>query len=277
MAVRSNAIVRALLALGLSAGTASTVLAQGPAAAPGVTPATPAAAAPASSVQGAAAPTESPRVLLVAQRETTVVAQIVGQVSRLGGELGSPIAQGAPLVMFDCGELDAKLRMSQAELSSAREQLDAKQRLKELNAAGDVEVQLAQAAVDKAAGQLQLSRAQLRQCVLPAPFAGRIVKLHVKQYQSVNVGQPLVDLVSGGPLKVKLNAPSRWLAWLKPGHKFEVKVDETGKSYPATVSAINGRVDAVSQSVELEGRIGGTFPELLAGMSGNATFAPPTR
>ena len=268
MPVRADRLARALLALGLTAGTA------GPAAAQGASPSSaPSAAVPATGHT----PSETPRVLLVAQRETTVVAQIVGQVSQLGGELGSAVAQGAPLVSFDCSELEARLRMSQAELDSAREQFEAKQRLKALAAAGDVEVLLARAAVDKADGQLQLSRAQLRQCVLPAPFAGRIVKLHVKQYQSVNVGQPLVDLVSGGPLKVKLNAPSRWLAWLRPGHRFEFRVDETGRTYPATVSAINGRVDAVSQSVELEGRIGGSFPELLAGMSGNATFAPPTR
>jgi membrane fusion protein (multidrug efflux system) len=218
---------------------------------------------------------ESPRVLRVPHRETTVAAQTVGQVSQLGGELGSPVVQNAPLVVFDCDELKAKMRMSQAELRSAQQQLEAKQSLQKLDAAGDVEVKLARAVVDKADAQLQLSRAQQRQCVLSAPFAGRIVKLHVKQYQSVNVGQPLVDLVSGGPLKIKLNAPSRWLAWLKPGYRFEVRVDETDKVYPATVSAINGRVDAVSQSVEIEGHIGGTFPELLAGMSGTARFISP--
>jgi multidrug efflux pump subunit AcrA (membrane-fusion protein) len=49
-----------------------------------------------------------------------------------------------------------------------------------------------------------------------------------------------------------------------------VAIDETGRSYPATISAINARVDAASQSVEVEGIVRGTFPELLAGMSGNA-------
>ncbi len=236
------------------------------------------APAPAATASAPAAPTPAevqPRVLLIPQRETTVVAQIVGQVSRLGGDIGASVGQGSTLVMFDCGELEAKLKMSEAELHSARENHQAKVRLQGLNAAGEVEVSMAAAAAEKARAQLDLSRAQLRQCVIPAPFAGRIVKLHVRQYQAVNVGQPLVDLVSGGSLKVKLNAPSKWLAWLKPGTRFEVTIDETGKSYPAVVSAINGRVDAVSQSVELEGRVSGAYAELLAGMSGNARFAHP--
>ena len=33
----------------------------------------------------------------------------------------------------------------------------------------------------------------------------------------------------GGRLKLRLNAPSRWLSRLKPGHALEVSVDETGK------------------------------------------------
>jgi RND family efflux transporter MFP subunit len=231
-------------------------------------------AAPAGAPAGAPAQADrSPiRVLLIPMQETTVVSQIVGQINRLGGDIGASFAKGATLVAFDCGELQAKLKMSEAELTSASEQHESKIRLQGLNAAGEVEVAMAAAAVEKARAQIDLSRAQLRQCVIPAPFAGRIVKLHVRQYQGVNVGQPLMDVVSGGPLKVKLNAPSKWLTWLRPGARFEVAIDETGRTYPATVSAVNGRVDAVSQSVEIEGRVNGAFVELLAGMSGNARF-----
>lgn len=248
-----------------------------PVARPAAGAATPTGAAPAGTGQSGAMSADNAaqngiRVLLIPQQETTVVSQIVGQVNRLAGDIGASVRQGEPLVTFDCRELQARMKMSEAELESAKEQHQAKLRLQGLNAAGEVEVSLAAAAVDKSRAQLELSKAQLRQCVIPAPFAGRIVKLNVRQFQSVNVGQPLVDLVSGGPLKVKLNAPSKWLRWLKPGESFQVSIDETGKTYPATVSAINGRVDAVSQSVELEGRINGTFPELLAGMSGNAAF-----
>lgn len=233
-------------------------------------------AAAASPTPAIVAPVEPAiRVLLIPQRETTVVAQIVGQINRLGGDLGSAVAQGAPLVVFDCTELTARMKMSEAELTTAREQHEAKIRLQGLNAAGEMEVALAAAAVEKARGQIDLSRAQMRQCVIAAPFAGRIVKLHVKQFQGVNVGQPLVDMVSSGPLKLKLNAPSRWLVWLKPGVKFDIRIDETGKTYPAVVTALNGRVDAASQSIEIEGRVNGTFNELLAGMSGNAQFVPP--
>lgn len=283
------ALALALIAAALAApapALAQTVRAvPGAAAAPGSTSVAPAASpAPAGPAALAASPSGSmadapaggepgPRVLLIPQRETTLVAQILARVDRLGGELGSAFREGQPLVEFDCVEHQARLKMSDAEFNSAREQLDAKKRLQKLDAAGEVEVALAAAAVEKARAQTDLSKAQLRQCTVYAPFAGRIVKLHVRQYQGVNVGQPLMEIVSSGPLKVRLNAPSKWLSWVKPGTAFEVRIDETGRSYPAVVSAINGRVDAVSQSVEIEGRVNGAYADLLAGMSGIARFA----
>jgi multidrug efflux pump subunit AcrA (membrane-fusion protein) len=91
---------------------------------------------------------------------------------------------------------------------------------------------------------------------------------------SVTAGQPLVDLVKSGPLKLRLNAPSRWLGQLKTGLAFEVAIEETGKRYPARVSAVNSRVDSVSQTVELEATLAGSYPELLPGMSGTAVFPP---
>ena len=248
----------------------------------GLTTATAASAAPTAgagpaSVPDATAvvPLESPRVLLVPQRETTIVAQMVGTVARLGGTLAAALRAGAELVRFQCAEPQARLAMYRAELQAAEEQYAAKQRLQSLSAAGEVEVSLARVAVDKARAQVGLGQAQVGPCVTVAPFSGRIARLHVREHQGVNIGQPLVDLVSDGPLEVRLNAPSRWLAWLRRGTTFTIEIDETGRTYPVTVSAINARVDPASQSVEIEGRVDGRYAELLAGMSGNARFDAP--
>lgn len=263
---RRGGVPRIAAALGLALSTLAIVA--GPSTAVG-------AAEPAATRDAVAtSPLDLPRVLLVPQRETTIVAQMVGTVARLGGSLGASLRAGAELVRFQCAEPQARLAMYRAELQAAEEQYAAKQRLQSLSAAGDVEVSLARVAVDKARAQVGLGQAQVGPCVTVAPFSGRIARLHVREHQGVNIGQPLVDLVSDGPLEVRLNAPSRWLAWLRRGTVFSIEIDETGRTYPATVSAINARVDPASQSVEIEGRVDGRYAELLAGMSGNARFDP---
>lgn len=212
------------------------------------------------------------RVLLAPELETTLVSQIVGRVSSLNASLGARVPKGMPIVTFDCSEPAARLQMAMAEHAGAKETLDVKSRLHELEAAGQSEVQLAAAATEKANAAIRLSRAQIAQCTVVAPFTGRVVRVHVKPFQGVNAGSPLVEMVGEGPLKVRLNAPSRLLRTLRDGAPFEVSIDETGKTYQAKVTAINARVDAVAQTVELEGKIDGKNPELLGGMTGVARF-----
>lgn len=217
------------------------------------------------------------RVLLAPELETTLVSPMLGRIRNVNVTLGSPVAKGKVIVDFDCQEQAARVAMAQAEVVAARENHEAKLRLQALQSAGEVEVNLAAAAVDKARAQLELYRVQSSQCVVLAPFSGRAVRIHVKPFQGVTAGQPLVELVSSGAFKLRMNVPSKWLAWLKAGTPFEVVIDETGRTYPARVSAINARVDAASQSIEVEGQIVDKGGELVAGMSGVARFKPPAR
>lgn len=217
--------------------------------------------------------TNAIRVLLSAEQETTLSAQMVGHISKLNAQLGQRVKSGQLLVSFDCSEAAARLNMARAEYTSARETLKVKERLRKLNAAGEIEVTMATANADKGKAAIAISQAQLAQCTVKAPFTGHIVKVYAKQYQSVNVGAPLVELIVDGPLKLRLNVPSRWLRELKVGTPFDVSINETGRTYPATVSLINARVDAVAQTIELEARMDNAEPDLLAGMSGVARFS----
>jgi RND family efflux transporter MFP subunit len=215
------------------------------------------------------------RVQLSPELETTLAAQMTGRISSLNATLGMAVTKGRPMVAFDCSEASAKLHMAEAEYTMARETLDTKIRLRKLEAAGDMEVTLASATAERAQAAIALARAQTAQCTVLAPFSGRIVKLHVKPYQGVNMGSPLVELVSDGPLKLRLNVPSKLLRTLRVGSPFEVDIEETGKTYLAKVTAINARVDAVAQTLELEARIDSRPSGLLAGMTGIARFTAP--
>lgn len=278
-----SAFAAVVLGLSVSAGAA---LAQGQAVGevppmpelPPV-PAMPAAAqalqAPQSSLP--APVTEDPnaiRVLLSPELETTLASQMVGRVVELQAGLGAPVKAGQPLVIFDCNEWDARLKMARAENSAARETLAVKQRLHKLQAAGDLEVSMARAEVHKTAAAIEVAQAQLAHCIVKAPFDGRVVKVHVKPHQGVNVGAPLVELVSDGPLKLRLNVPSRLLRRVQMAMPIEVDIIETGNSYVARVSAINARVDAVAQTIELEATLDDAVAELLPGMSGVARLPP---
>lgn len=212
------------------------------------------------------------RVLISPAQETTLVAPMNGRLQAVNVQLGSAFKQGDALMVFDCAEYQAKARIARAELRSARENHNAKTRLRDLNAAGDVEVNLAAADVEKNSGQVELARVQTDYCQVLAPFDGRVARLHAKQFQGLNAGAPLLDIIANGPLKVRLHAPSRLLSRLQVGSPMRIHVDETAQTYPATVTALSARIDAAAQAIEIEGQLDGDYPELLAGMSGAVHF-----
>ncbi|WP_082151509.1 efflux RND transporter periplasmic adaptor subunit [Caenimonas sp. SL110] len=229
-------------------------------------------AAAATAAMGAAR-SEQVRVLLVANFETTLSSPTTARIIKLNASIGVPFAAGQPLVAFDCEEHQARLKMSQAELTAAQETMDAKVRMQGLEQASAVEVALASAAVNKARGQIQLNEALIGQCTIKAPWAGRVAKVHIKNHMSVTPGLALVDLVKSGPLRLKLNLPSKMLASVQKGAPLRVSIDETGKTYEARVNAVNSRVDPVSQTVEIEAVLAQAYPDLLPGMSGVAQLS----
>ncbi|GEN26244.1 hypothetical protein HCU01_41930 [Halomonas cupida] len=210
------------------------------------------------------------RVLLAPQQDSTLSSRMDGTLEELPIGLGDTVSEGDVLARFDCRIQQARVNAASTEVSVARLNLDAKRSLRRLDAVGDHEVIVAQAEVEKAQSAVNLSVAERDQCTLKAPFDGRIARIHVKPYQTVAAGTPMVDLVGEGPLKVRLNAPSVLLPRLEVGQALEVTVNETEQRYAATLSAISARIDAVAQTVALEATLDNTHEELRPGMTGNA-------
>ena len=212
------------------------------------------------------------RVLVAAEGESVLAAQMAGRIVNISAKLGDRIRKGQTILRFDCDEQEARLNMAKAESDGAQQVYEAKTKLQAMQSASLLEVSQAAAEAEKFKAQIQLFQAQIRLCNINAPFSGRVTRLRIKPFESVAVGQPLVEVVNDERLKVQLNIPSIWLHQVKVGNPFAVRVDETGKTYEARVRRINGKVDAVSQSIEIEGELRGVTGDLLPGMSGIAIF-----
>lgn len=215
---------------------------------------------------------EPVRALLVPPGETTLSSPVSGTIKAIKASLGAGFGKGQVMIEFECDEPRARVNIGLAELAGAEEQYEAKVRMQGLEQASDVEVSLAASAVAKARAQVSLYRAQVAQCTVVAPWSGRVARVHAKSHMSVTPGQPLLELVQSGALRLKLNVPSRWVQDIKAGQRLAVTVDETQRQYPARILRINSRVDPTSQTVEMEAQFDSSFPDLLPGMSGVVEF-----
>jgi membrane fusion protein (multidrug efflux system) len=245
----------------------------------GQAPAQPGGAKPAASrvaqptPPGSAGQSEPEVAALVLPAEETVLSsQMAGRIRHVSVGLGDEVKKGARLIEFDCSEQRAQLDAAQAEFRAARETHLARLRLQALGAAGELEVTVAAASADKARSQVALRQSQLAYCRVDAPFSGNVARLRVKASESVNAGQPLVDLVNPGALKAQMFVPAAWVTWIRVGMPVSLYIRETGQEFTGRVAKVNARVDGVSQQLEVEARIEKSAGRLLPGMVGMATF-----
>jgi len=222
----------------------------------------------------ALAPEDRILVQAWAETETVISSPMVGLVQQIPSRIGQRFERGETLLAFDCTENQARAQIAQSELTAASETLEAKIRLKAMDAASEIEVTTAAAQVAKAEAQLKLSTYQVSQCNVLAPFAGFVVRVMGKPYQTATVGQPMLEIVSAGVPKLRLSASSKWFSRIRTGSQINVRIDEIGRSFDATVSAVNARIDPVNQTFEMEARLHNPPPNLLPGMSGTAVLAP---
>lgn len=231
----------------------------------------------AASLQAATPPANGGRirVQLMSRAAVTLSSELPAKIARLPLEEGSHFAKGQTLVEFDCSSYRAQLNKAQASQEAAQQLVKVNARLAELNSIGALELTQAQGKAKESHAEVSYMRSTVAKCVISAPFAGRVAKRIAAPHQYLNTGMPILDVVDSGPLELRILVPSRWVAWLKPGQRFDVQVDELGRSFPARLVRLGARIDPVSQSIAATGQIEAKDAALLPGMSGWATFALP--
>lgn len=215
------------------------------------------------------------RAQLAPHRYTTLAAEIGAKINRLPIGEGGAFKARQTMVIFDCSMQQAQLNKARAALAGADTTYKANKRLIELGSVGKVELDVSEAEVMKNRAEVAATSTMLGKCSIAAPFSGRVTEQKVREQQYVQPGQPIMEIIDDSVLEIEFLVPSKWLAWIKTGTKFQVAIDETRKDYPAQVLRIGARVDPVSQSVKLVAAIDGKFPELIAGMSGRVNLIPP--
>ncbi|MGY6645710.1 MAG: efflux RND transporter periplasmic adaptor subunit [Salinarimonas sp.] len=215
------------------------------------------------------------RAQISPRRQTVLSAEISGKIDTFPLREGERFAQGDPLVGFDCAVHVARRDRSRAQEQSARRRLETAGRLDALSSISRLEYDETVAAVAVAEAETALSEIAVSRCTIAAPFPGRVAERLAEPFQYVAEGEPVIAILDDRDLEVALMVPSRWLAWLRPGHAFEVAIDELESTLEASISRIGARVDPVSQSIRIFAAITRAPEGLMAGMSGEADLRPP--
>ncbi len=216
------------------------------------------------------------RGLVLSQTETILSSQMNGKITAIPFGLGQQFGIGSSLVVFDCDENNAKLKVAESDVQGAQFFYESRIRLQGLQSVSELEVAQAAIALNKSKAQLDFAKTQVNYCKISAPINGRVVRQKVKVFENVSIGQPILEIVDPKKLKIIFNVPSNLIKQIEKNRGVLIFVDELQREFLASIKSINGRIDAIGQTLEVEASFTNDVTNLITpGMAGNITLLTP--
>ena len=208
---------------------------------------------------------------------TTIVSEINGKISLLPVREGEAFSQNQLLVSFDCALQEAQLQKVKAQLQIATRKYETNKKLLDRGSVSKVETENSASELEKASAEVKELTILVSKCRIDAPYKGKVVEQKVRAQQFVQAGQPLMEILDNSLMELEFIAPSIMMSRIQVGDLFQIRIDETNKSYPARITRIGAKIDSVSQTVKIAAVIDGEFPELSPGMSGTISIDTNSR
>jgi membrane fusion protein, multidrug efflux system len=215
------------------------------------------------------------RGIVRAVQQAMISTELQARASKINVQEGDGFRKGEVLVEFDCRRQQAQFDAAAALKLEASLVLDNVQFLQKAQAAGKHEMETARARFAKATAESSGLMAQLDDCILEAPFDGRVLHLGLQPHETPAVGKPFIGIIAGGKLEIDLIVASEWTPWLAVGTEFGFTVDETKTQHIAFVERVGAAVDPISQTIKIAATFKNAPIGVLPGMSGTAQFSVP--
>ena len=155
--------------------------------------------------------------------------RVSGQIINLPVVEGQRVKKGQLIAAIDPRDISLQYAADKAAYETAAAQVERNKRLLGRQAISVQEYEISVANYQKAKSTYELSGNNMRDTRLTAPFEGSIEKRLVENYQRVNAGEGVVQLVNTQKLRIKFTVPDDYLYLLRAKDvKFKVVFD----SYP---------------------------------------------
>ncbi|MGI9261092.1 MAG: efflux RND transporter periplasmic adaptor subunit [Woeseiaceae bacterium] len=213
--------------------------------------------------------------------------EVAGRLIELPAEEGIEVAEGQLLARLDPADYQASLDAAQAQFNSAK---DTFERFSEVFDRGAISRQQ----FDNSRRQFEVEQAQLSSAEkavsdtqLRAPFAGRIGRTYVDNFNNVQAKEPILIMQDLTQLEIVVNLPEQdWLR-AKPGLTLAQRNERAdlgvslsalpGRSFPATVTEIAASADPVTRTFAVQASFDPPADvSILPGMSASLTLVIPS-
>ncbi len=219
------------------------------------------------------ADTLSIEAVLVPRQVTVVSSSQDGRIAKVHVDQGDRFKKGDILIEYDCADLEAEASIAEMQKNLTAKKTSGGEELFKLDIISDVDRMGIQVEDKQASARVKLYDARIDHCQIKAEFDGHVSNRLANPGEYTRTDRVLMEVASDEPLQAEFLVPSKWLRWVNTGAPLNITINETEATYPAKISRIYGKVDPVSQSVQMIALLDSYKDALLPGMSGQAKLS----
>ncbi len=165
--------------------------------------------------------------------------RVPGQIISLPVVEGQKVKKGDLIAQVDPREINVQLSAAKAAYVTAKAQLERNERLLKRQAVSVQEMEAVRSQYEQAKSSYEAQMNNLSDTYLRAPFSGFIAKRSVENYQRIQAGIPVAELVDPKDLQVLFTIPDKAISQITaptlafevefenfPGQKFKAELKE---------------------------------------------------
>ena len=215
-----------------------------------------------------AAPRESVKTVLFPFREAVIAARADSTLLPYRFKLGEAFGEGDVLVTLDDSRYALEEQRAAGQFEFARATYEDKKQLREKNFTSDYELKKADFDRRTAENDLASARLNLSYCTIKAPFAGKIVEIQTREYETVRPGQPLFRIIDDNRLLAVMNVPMDDKTLTSVGSAVSIRIPDCDQTANGTVYEVTPQADHRTGTIRIRVLIDNADGKLRAGMTG---------
>lgn len=197
---------------------------------------------------------------------------VMGIVKSVCVGVGDVVHKGQLIATVDPASMRSSYDAAKATLDQAQDAYDRMKKLYDKGSLAEIKWIEVQSRLQQAKSVMEISRKNLNDCRLYAPYTGTIAEKLTEVGQTVSPGTPVVKLVTDGNLRVNISVPETEIAHVRIGQSALVRVSAlgeqsmTGKVVEKGVQA-NPLSRAYDVKLALDNKVKGLMPGMVTEVS----------
>ena len=202
---------------------------------------------------------------------------VVSSVEHIAKRMGDIFTKGDLLIKLDDTVFKGLLIKAKGMYVKAEIALSAKKELFADDIASRFDIAIAESDLASAESEMISAQHAIDQCTILAPYDGQVTNVFVEEYELVQQGKPLMEIINDTSILGKMLIPSYYFNKIFNGQKLTIMVRDANTVVEGKILRIDSAIDPASGMFRVDVEINNQDRKLRAGMIGLTQIKMPQR